>query len=266
MNTKHQPHAAAFRLEQVSVCYRSGAAAALSGLSLTIAPGEAVALVGPSGAGKSTLIRLLNGSVRASEGTVHVDGVALGECSPRQLRALRAGIALVPQELALVPNLRAISNVLCGRFGRQSSLRALRSVLWPSLDEKREAHALLERVGIGEKLFERVDQLSGGQRQRVAIARALYQAPHALLADEPVSSVDPARARDTIQLLVELSRERGLTLVASLHDLELARSFFPRLVGLRAGRVEFDDASSEFRDDEFKRLYELGSAAHAELP
>jgi phosphonate transport system ATP-binding protein len=120
-------------------------------------------------------------------------------------------------------------------------------------------HELLDRVGIAEKLFERTDRLSGGQRQRVAIARALYQEGTALLVDEPVSSLDPARSRDTIDLLTSLARERGLTLVASMHDLSLAREFFPRLIGLRGGVVHFDRPAAEIVDTEFESLYQLDS-------
>lgn len=254
----------AFRLEEVTVSYRDANAPALEEVSLSIAPGEAIGLVGPSGAGKSTLLRLLNGSVRPSSGHVEVDGRDVASRSARELRALRASIGIVPQDFALVPSLRAISNVLCGRFGQQSALRSLKSLLWPSREESRAAHALLDRVGVAEKLFERVARLSGGQRQRVAIARALYQEPKALLADEPVSSVDPARAEDTAQLLLDLCRERRLTLCASLHDLDLARRHFPRLVGLRAGRVAFDRPTRELDAATFRALYELGPGASRE--
>jgi phosphonate transport system ATP-binding protein len=118
-------------------------------------------------------------------------------------------------------------------------------------------YELLERVGIPEKLFERTDRLSGGQQQRVALARALFQKPVALIADEPVSSVDPARARDTIELLTRISREEGLTLCMSLHNFELAREHLPRLFGLRDGKVVFDRASGEIGDEQFDMLYTL---------
>jgi phosphonate transport system ATP-binding protein len=118
--------------------------------------------------------------------------------------------------------------------------------------------AQLERVGIGDKLYQRTDRLSGGERQRVAIARALFQKPAALFADEPVSSVDPARARDTLELLTGISRERGLTLVVSLHDTQLARAFLPRLVGLREGRILFDRRTSDLQDEDMGELYRLG--------
>ena len=150
-----------------------------------------------------------------------------------------------------------IQNVASGRLGSQSLLGSLRTVLFPNRGEAVAIHEILERVGIEEKLYERTDRLSGGQQQRVAIARALYQKPVALLADEPVASVDPARARDTVSLLCDVSREQGLTLCMSLHNLDLAREFFPRLIGLRFGRVVFDEPASELTDAQFEALYHL---------
>ncbi|MFM7281938.1 MAG: ATP-binding cassette domain-containing protein, partial [Planctomycetia bacterium] len=128
---------------------------------------------------------------------------------------------------------------------------------FPPRAELQEIRALLDRVGISDRLHERTDRLSGGQRQRVAIARALHQEPQLLLADEPVSSLDPLRSRQTIQLLIALARERGITLVVSLHDLPLAREFFPRLVGLREGRVLFDAAPEHLSEAQLTELYRI---------
>ena len=246
-----------FRLSGVSVTF--GAEAALSDVDLDVAPGEAVGLVGPSGAGKTTLLRLLNGTLRPTAGTVEIGGEDLSTLSPRQLRALRSRIGTVHQDLSLVPNLRVIRNVLSGRLGRLSLPSALRLLFLPPRREVRRAHEILERVGIAEKLYERTDRLSGGQRQRVAIARALYQEPEALLPDEPISSLDPARALDTMGLLVDICQETGITLCASLHDLAVARELLPRLVGLRHGRIVFDRPTTELTDDDFQGLYDLTS-------
>jgi phosphonate transport system ATP-binding protein len=179
--------------------------------------------------------------------------------TPRQLRQARAAIGFVHQDLRLVPNLRVVQNVLAGRLGSQSLLQSLRSVFFTPRALALEAHEVLERVGIPEKLYERTDRLSGGQRQRVAIARALFQQPVALLADEPVSSVDPARARDAVQLLASISREYGLTLGVSLHTLHLAQEFFPRLIGLRGGRVLFDEPTTAIDAGQFEALYRLAA-------
>ena len=244
-----------FALAQASVAYNGSSA--LAAVDLTIGPGEAVAIVGPSGAGKTTLLRLLNATVRPTAGTVTVDGERLATLTKRELRALRGRIGFVHQDLSLVPNLRVLQNVLAGRVGQRGFFGSLRDLFFPCRADVQRVHEILERVGIPEKLYERTDTLSGGQRQRVAIARALYQDPEALLADEPVSSVDPARARDTVALLAEISREEGLTLCVSLHNLDLARAFFPRLIGLRDGRIVFDRPTAELSDADFASLYEL---------
>ncbi len=249
------PAGASFQLDDVTVEFNP--ARALDRVSLRIEAGEAVAFIGPSGAGKTTLLRLLNGSVRPSRGALTVNGRALDALSQGELRRLRSAIGFIHQDLRLVPNIRVLKNVLAGRLGRMSLLGSLRAMLVPPRTLVGEAHELLARVGIPEKLYQRTDRLSGGQQQRVAIARALFQEPAALLADEPVSSVDPARAQDTVALLTELCRERRLTLCVSLHDLELARRFFPRLVGLRRGRIAFDTATRALRREEFEALYHL---------
>ena len=243
------------RLEAVTVRYRG--LAALDGVSLRVAPGERVGLVGPSGAGKTTLLRVFNGSVRPSEGRAVVLGHDVSQLSPAGLRRLRSVIGFVHQDLSLVPNQRVVRNVLSGKLGQRSFAGSVRMMLFPRRLEELHVHGILERVGVQEKMYERTDRLSGGQRQRVAIARALYQEPVALLADEPVSSVDPARARDTVDLLTSISREQGLTLCMSLHNLTLAREFFPRLVGLRHGRVVFDGPTAELTDAQFDDLYHL---------
>jgi phosphonate transport system ATP-binding protein len=239
---------------------RFAALGALADVDLVIEAGERVALLGPSGAGKSTLLKVLNGTLRPTAGRVEVDGCDLATLGRRALRSVRAGIGFIHQHLDLVPSLRVSQNVLAGRLGRMGVLGAARLLLLPPRARLLEVHAVLDRVGIGEKLFERTDRLSGGQQQRVAIARALHQVPAALLADEPVSSVDPARARDTIALLTGISREQGLTLVASLHDADLARAAFDRLVALRDGRIVFDRPAAEVRDEDMRTLYTLSAA------
>ena len=248
----------AFRLRRVTVSYPG--TRALDAVDLRVEPGEAVAIVGPSGAGKTTLLRLLNGIVRPTSGTVTVGGERLSEMSNRRLRTVRASIGFVHQDLRLVPNLRVLQNVMAGQLGRLSTLGAVRALVWPPRESVRQVHEILERVGIPEKLFEPTDRLSGGQRQRVALARALFQQPVALLADEPVSSVDPARARDLVQLLVDISAERGLTLCVSVHNLDLARVYFPRVVGLRNGRVAFDGPSSTLAQGALDSLFRLETA------
>ena len=246
---------AAFELRDVEVSY--GDFAALQGLDLGIGRGEAVAFVGPSGAGKTTALGLLNGLSRATRGRVLVNGEELGSVSPKRLREIRSQIGYIPQDLGLVPNLRVAQNVLAGRLGRRGLGSALRSLVLPARSELEGCLAILERLGIGDKLYQRTDSLSGGEMQRVAIARALFQGANALLADEPLSALDPARSREILALLLEVAREHGMTLVLSMHDITLARELVPRLIGLKRGRVLFDRAAADVAHEELDRLYEL---------
>ena len=244
--------APAFELRQAVL--ELGGRPVLRGVDLAIAAGEALALVGPSGAGKTSLLRVLGGALPLDAGTLRFEGQPLAE---HDLRAMRTRVGFVHQDHALVPTLRASQNVLTGRLGQRGFWSGLRSMVLPARADLERAHALLERVGVGERMFQRTDTLSGGQQQRVAIARALCQEPRALLADEPLASVDPARAADLLEVMLGLARERGLTLVASLHDVALVRRYFPRIVGLRDGRVAYDGAADAFDDATADALYAL---------
>ena len=244
-----------FHLSDVS--RRFGAVQAVAGVGLEIGTGERVALIGASGSGKTTLLRLLGAQLAPDAGTLRVLDDEPATMRERHLRALRSRVAFIPQDLGLVPNLRVSQNVVGGRFGKRSLLGALRDLIMPAADTRREMFGLLERVGIAEKMYDRVDTLSGGQQQRVAVARALFQKPVVLLADEPISAVDPARARSMLEVLTGLCAEENLTLVVSMHQLELAREFFPRLVGLKEGRVLFDRAAEDLRPEEVEELYAL---------
>jgi len=246
---------ATFRLEGAG--RRFGAIEALRPADLVFADGDRVAVVGPSGSGKTTLLALLNATLTPSGGEVTLLGENIAGMSPGRLRVIRSRIATIPQHLGLVPNLRVWQNVATGRVGARRFFGTLRDLFFPPKAALAEIHELLERVGIEEKLFARTSELSGGQQQRVAIARALYQHPEAILADEPVSNVDPARAASLVALLTELAEERGLTLVMNLHNLDLARQHFPRLIGLRAGEVVFDQDPQKLDDDTFASLYNL---------
>ena len=231
-----------------------GGIKALEAIDLSIQPGEQVCLIGPSGAGKSSLLGLMNGRLAATSGAVLLDGKNLGELSEKNLKQVRSSIAWVPQDLGLVPNLRVNQNVACGRAARKGLAGLLKSLLVMGKGEKEEIAALLKRVGIKEKIFTRVDHLSGGQRQRVAIARALYQDPQLILADEPVSAVDPERAKSLVELLTNLAREEKKTLVMSLHDVGLARRFFDRVIGMREGRIVLDGRPDDIGVEELYRL------------
>ncbi|RME49392.1 MAG: ATP-binding cassette domain-containing protein [Caldilineae bacterium] len=242
-----------FELRDVRV--RFGDFQALAGINLRVWPGERVALVGPSGAGKTTLLRLLNGSLLPDRGEVWVLGHNLARLSPRALRGVQRQIGTIYQQFHLVDNLRVIHNVNAGHLGRWPFLKAAWSLLWP-LEVETAAQALAQ-VGIPEKLYARTDQLSGGQQQRVALARVLVQNPAAILADEPVSNLDPERGREIMALLHHLNRQTGKTLVISLHTIEFAWNHCRRIVGLRAGRILFDAPPSEVLPEMVAALYRI---------
>jgi phosphonate transport system ATP-binding protein len=229
---------------------------ALDGIDLEVRAGERVALVGPSGAGKTTVLRLCTAALAPTSGSVSVLGHDLGSATPAEVRALRRRIGSVYQQLHLVGPLRVVHNVNAGRLGTWTPARAVRSLVRPvEVDEARQA---LDRVGIADKLLERTDRLSGGEQQRVALARVLVQDPELILADEPVSSLDPARAEEVMDLLGDVVAGRDRTLVVSLHDFELARRRCDRVVGLRAGRVVFDLPAGHVNDDAGAALYRIG--------
>jgi phosphonate transport system ATP-binding protein len=252
-----------FRLRDVEV--RFGDHRALRALNLNIAAGESLALVGPSGSGKTTLLRVLQAALRPDAGTCEIAGRLVSDMGPKELRRLRRRLGMVPQDLRLVPNLRVHQNVASGGLGGWGFWDGMRRIYWPPAAQLRTIHALLEELGIEEKLFVRTDHLSGGQQQRVALARALFQEPSVLLADEPVSAVDPARAEELIHQLSERAAKEGLGLIVSMHNLELARRFFPRLVGLREGNLHFDRRREDLSERDIATLYELteGPEAHA---
>lgn len=240
----------------VSVRYGPNAALALSNVSLTVHSGERVALIGPSGAGKSTILSLANALVLPTSGRVEIMGVDSVELGARIHRDIRRLVGTIPQGNALVGPLRVAQNVASGRLGRWGPLEALRALVRPrEIDEILE---VLTQVGIPEKLWDRADQLSGGQQQRVAIARALFQGARLLLADEPVSALDPARSADVLDVLDSAVRDApDRSLVASLHDAPLALRYCTRIVALRDGRVEFDKPVGEVDQLELDVLYEL---------
>ena len=226
-----------YRLEHVRKVFTDGTVA-VDEVTLDIQAGERVAVIGPSGAGKTTLFRLLNATLRPTSGRLWFDEADLESLSGRRLRHLRRRIGTVYQQHNLVPQLRVINNVLAGRLGRWSLPKALLSLMSPQ--ERSIALRALEQVGIPEKLYTRTAHLSGGQQQRVAIARALVQDPDVILADEPVSSVDPTLGRTIMELLMRLAETHKKTLVANLHAVSFALDFFPRVIGFRQGRIAFD--------------------------
>lgn len=226
---------------------------ALQDIDLKVAPGERVAIIGPSGAGKTSLLRLLATGLRPSAGRFELLGVEPWRLSAAARQRLRARIGLIHQAPPLPPRQRVVTAVLAGRLGQWSLARSLLNLLHP-LDSAGAARALA-RLDLEDKLFERCDQLSGGQLQRVGIARALYQEPELILADEPVSAMDPVLAGHTLAVLGEEASRRGVALLASLHAVDLALAHFPRIVGVRQGRIAFDRPAQALAQAELDALY-----------
>lgn len=242
----------AFSLSGVGHTHASGQAA-LSGIDIQAAQGERIAIIGPSGAGKTTLLRLLATGLQPDSGQLSLLGEQpWGEGSFR-LRKLRARIGLVHQAPPLPPRQRVVTAVLAGRLGHWSLPRSLLSLIYP-LDRSGAAEALA-RLDLADKLYVRCDQLSGGQLQRVGIARMLYQQPDLILADEPVSAMDPVLSGHTLGLFNQEAQRRNATLVASLHAVDLALAHFPRIIGLRAGQILFDKPAEALRPEELTALY-----------
>lgn len=243
---------AALRLSGVGFRH-AGGQAVLNEIELSVAPGERVAIIGPSGAGKTTLLRLIASHLRPQLGQLELLGCEPWRMSASARRRLRTRIGMIHQAPPLPPRQRVVTAVLAGRLGQWSLGRGLMSLIHP-LDSVGAAEALA-RLDLADKLYERCDQLSGGQLQRVGIARVLYQRPDLMLADEPVSAMDPILARHALGVLSEDARQRGATLLASLHAVELAMDYFPRVIGVRGGRILFDKPASQVSPAELDALY-----------
>lgn len=232
---------------------RYGQLNALSGIDLTVLSGERVAVAGPSGSGKTTLMYLLAGLIQPESGELTLMGRDMARTRPgRELSEL---VGIIHQQFNLVPHLPVVHNVLAGRLGHWSILRSIVSLLSPR--ERELAQSALGKLGIADKINERTSRLSGGEQQRVAIARLMAQNPRIILADEPVSSLDPVRANEILQLLTDLAADAGGTFVASLHDPHLIRKYFTRVIGLRTGRLQFDFPSDRLDGPVLEALYDL---------
>ena len=215
----------------------------LDGCSFAVARGERVALLGHSGAGKTTLFRLAFGAFDPAAGRVLVDGIDLRTLHGGALRRVRSRIAVIFQSHELIDELSVAANVIAGTFGRRSTFDALRAVMRPNEVERRLVRDALEGVGLADRAADRTFALSGGQQQRVAVARAIAQRAELVLADEPAASLDPALAREIVDLLLTDARERGAALVCTLHQPELTRGF-DRVITIDAGRVVADKTNA----------------------
>lgn len=239
MNSESRP-LPLLRTSDLGVRYGTGVRA-LEGVSLEFRPGECVAIIGPSGSGKSTLLRCLNRLIRPTDGDVYLDGDRITQVSGRSLRNVRRRVGMVFQQFNLVEQLPVIDNVLVGWIGGASACdRFLAQWRRFPVQARARAEACLGRVGLADRAGSKASELSGGQKQRVAIARVLMQEPELILADEPIASLDPSSSSRVLTLLREISDERGVPVLINLHQVDEARRFATRVVGLHAGRVVFD--------------------------
>jgi phosphonate transport system ATP-binding protein len=239
-------------IRNLSKEYRAGQPV-LRNVSLAVEGRGMTAIIGPSGTGKSTLIRCINRLVDPTAGEILFRGEDLARLRGRALRAARRRIGMVFQEYNLVERLSVIENVLCGRLGYVAAWRAwLRR--FPARDIDR-AFELLDAVGLGDLATQRADRLSGGQRQRVGIARALMQQPDLLLADEPTSSLDPKTSVEIMELIVRHAAERDIPAIVNIHNVDLARRFAARIVGMSQGEIVFDGPPQALEDAHLLAIY-----------
>jgi len=240
-----------------------GSTVALRDVDLTVNRGEVVVLLGLSGSGKSTLLRHIDGLERPTKGTVEVLGQHVPKLRAKELRRLRGRTAMIFQQFELVPSLTVLENVLTGALAQ---LKGPKLGIWAYPKSfKQRALQHLDRVGLLEKAYQRADQLSGGQQQRVAIARALMQDPEILLADEPVASLDPESSDQVMRLIREIAADDGLTVVCSLHQVDLALGWGDRIIGLRHGEVVLNTPALGLSKEQVMEIYGRVATTTTEL-
>lgn len=237
-------------LDRLSVTYPGGVQA-LQSICLNFNPGEFTVILGTSGSGKSTLLRCLNGLIRPTAGSITVDGCRKLD-DPKVLHQHRKRTGMIFQQHQLIGRQTALQNVLTGRLAYHSTFRSFFPL--PKAD-KHLALECLERVGLLNKALSRGDNLSGGQQQRVGIARALAQQPRLILADEPVASLDPASSHKVISFLRQICQEDGISAIMSLHQVDLAKTYADRIIGVSQGHVIFDGNASGIQEEELNRIY-----------
>jgi len=240
------------RVEHLAKTYPNGTQA-LTDVTFEVAEGEFLAVIGLSGSGKSTLLRCINRLIDPTAGKIMWNDIDITAASGAELRRIRRQIGMVFQQFNLVKRSPVMTNVLAGRLGYVNPLQSLLGYF--SADDHKRALASLEQVGLSDKAHVRADSLSGGQQQRVGVARALMQEPKLILADEPVASLDPVLAHSILKYLEQLNKERGVTVLCSLHFLDLVHRYATRAIALKDGKVVFQGLPQEIDDAQFKAIY-----------
>ncbi len=239
--------------ELKNVTRQFGKKTAVDQVTLDIPQGQMVGIIGRSGAGKSTLLRMINRLQEPTSGSIHFNGAEVSRLRGKNLRNWQRDCAMIFQQFNLVPRLDVMTNVILGRLNHRSTALSLLGVF--TREERIQAIAALERLGIEQTALQMAGTLSGGQQQRVAIARALMQAPKMLLADEPIASLDPLNAKIVMDALRDINEREGITVITNLHTLDTARSYCERIVGMAGGRVVFDGKPSELTADAVNEIY-----------
>jgi phosphonate transport system ATP-binding protein len=240
------------KVEHLTKIYEGGTLA-LDDVSFEVPDGQFLAVIGLSGSGKSTLLRCINRLIEPTEGRITWNGVDVTKASQEEMRRIRRRIGMVFQHFNLVHRSKVLTNVLQGSLGYVNP--ALSLINRFPRDEVSKAYRQLARVGLQEKAAQRADELSGGQQQRVGVARALMQDPEMILADEPVASLDPVLAHSIMQYLETINREDDVTVLCSLHFLDLVHRYADRAIALNEGKLVFQGPPSEIDDDKFKEIY-----------
>lgn len=226
---------------------------ALNGVDVSFHEGEFVVVIGPSGAGKSTFIRCINRMIDPSCGEIIFDGQHMEKLKGKKLREQRSHIGMILQHYNLIGRTNVIKNVLHGRLGQMSFMNSLFGRF--SQADIQEAAALLKQVGLDEKMYKRANELSGGQMQRVGICRAIIQQPRILLADEPIASLDPSSAKKVMDTLFKMTSERKLTCIVNLHQVDFAKKYATRIIGIKAGKIVFDGKPEQLSDAIIQDIY-----------
>ncbi len=242
-------------LEINSLVKKFSETTALNDVSLRISDGEMVGIIGKSGAGKSTLMRLINRLIEPTSGSISYDGVEVTSLKRKSLRQWRSKCAMIFQQFNLIDRLDVLTNVLSGTLGINFNL--LKLFKFYSKKEKIEALTYLNNLDLSDKALQRVETLSGGQQQRVAIARAMMQNPMILLADEPISSLDPKNSKVVMEDIKKINKQDGIMVICNLHSLEIAREYCDRLIGLSDGKIVFDGNPSSLTKELAEQLYDL---------
>ena len=228
---------------------------ALDEVSLKISDGEMIGIIGKSGAGKSTLLRLINRLIEPTSGTIIYDGVEITSLKRKKLKIWRSKCAMIFQQFNLIERLDVLTNVLSGTLGINFNLLKLLKIY--NKKEKLDALTYLHNLGLSNKALQRVETLSGGQQQRVAIARAMMQKPKILLADEPISSLDPKNSKIVMDDIKKINQQEGIMAICNLHSLDVAKEYCERLIGLSDGKIVFDGHPSELTKELAEQLYDL---------